>query len=384
MHGIDTSKNMIEYSKNNNPKISDNINQEDMSNYFKNKNTDIALFIAVIHLISPDTVVDIFKNMINNIRGRVVITTREYSNKETGWKYVEKGVSGVFRWKMHYTFDIFNNTIKNIFSGLHLSPIIYTICDNCGDKWLICVAQNNNAISYLNNGYVKLSPSNDFPIDEMKQIYEKAITRNPNESESYLCFGHPNDIVRVERFIPDTIELSEWINNFDFRPFIEHRPTLMKDKFNFKKPGEGSFPPHQDAQSGWPNHNCLTIGIAVDKADNENGCFKIVKGEHTSTHGELKQVLPKEWCDLQDWITVEMEEREIIILHGLCPHKTDENTSNRLRRMVLLTFGDSNYYSKDYYNEFFNNKIKKQPPVHMWDTSKTYKVDNFGKWNQII
>ena len=34
----------------------------------------------------------------------------------------------------------------------------------------------------------------------------------------------------------------------------------MKDKMNFKKPGEESFPPHQDAMAGWGCSDCLTIG----------------------------------------------------------------------------------------------------------------------------
>jgi 2-polyprenyl-3-methyl-5-hydroxy-6-metoxy-1,4-benzoquinol methylase len=393
VHGIDSSENMINYAKNNNSIISNNIIHCDMSTYFNNNSTDIALFIAIVHLIDPTNVCNIFKKIINKIRCRIIITTREYSNDVSGWKFAEKDNSKIFRWKMHYTFDSFNKLINDIFIDSHLIPTIYKITDDKGDPWLICVAENDNAISYLNDGYVKLPASNLFPIDEMKYIYEKAIRYSPNESESYLCFGHPNNITRVERFVPDTVKLKKWINNFDFRPFINNNPTLMKDKMNFKKPQELAFPPHQDVLSGWQgsktsnnqeNYDCLTIGIAIDNAYIENGCFEFVKGEHKNPHGEPKKALSNEWCDKQIWVPIEMKTTEIIVFHGLSPHKTGKNNSDKLRRIVLLTFGNSDYYFGDYYKNFFENKIKNQPPVHMWDQSKQYVEDAFGKWHQQV
>ena len=379
IYGVDSSKEMILYAKINNENIDDNLLCCDMVDYSNNKSSHVGIFLAVIHLINPKDVISIFKTMINNIHCRVVITTREYSTYEYGWRFQEKDKTGVKRWKMHYTYDTFANLSNKIFSGSHMSYKVHKFKDHNNDPWLIVVGTSITGLSYLNDGYVKLDCDETFPINEMVEVYNKAITRNPNNNESYICFGCPENIVRVERFIPDTIHLKNWLKSFDFRPFIKSNPVLMKDKMNFKKPGEGTFPPHQDALAGWTSSDCLTIGIAIDNIDT-NGCLEFVKGAHTKSHGEIQQTLPISWVDKQQWNKINMNKGDIIVFHGMSPHKSGKNNTDRIRRLVLITFGNSNDYEADYYNVFFENKIKKQPPIHHWDTSKTYTMNEFGKW----
>jgi ectoine hydroxylase-related dioxygenase (phytanoyl-CoA dioxygenase family) len=75
-----------------------------------------------------------------------------------------------------------------------------------------------------------------------------------------------------------------------------------------------------------------------------------------------------------------MTKGDIVVFHGLAPHRSGPNKTNSLRRLVLITYGNSDYYGENYYDTFFEEKIKRQPPVHMWDPSVTYVKNEFGKW----
>ena len=75
-----------------------------------------------------------------------------------------------------------------------------------------------------------------------------------------------------------------------------------------------------------------------------------------------------------------MAEGDIVIFHGMVPHKSEPNNTNKLRRLVLITFGNNSYYGDNYYKTFFEEKIKRQHPIHMWDSHVTYVRNEFGKW----
>ncbi len=53
-----------------------------------------------------------------------------------------------------------------------------------------------------------------------------------------------------------------------------HKLSLLKIKILiFKLQGDPTFPPHQDMMAGWYETDYVTVGIAIDNATRQNGCF---------------------------------------------------------------------------------------------------------------
>ena len=107
-------------------------------------------------------------------------------------------------------------------------------------------------------------------------------------------------------------------------------------------------PPHQDGNYFMlvPNE-ALTFWLPIDAADRENGCVRYVRGSHRRgmRHHELSGVFGFS-LGITDY-AAEDEEREVavclepgdaVIHHGMTIHRTDANTSDRLRRAMGLVY----------------------------------------------
>jgi phytanoyl-CoA hydroxylase len=141
---------------------------------------------------------------------------------------------------------------------------------------------------------------------------------------------------------------------------LGHRsPKLIQSMFIFKQSGFGDgVPSHQDASFIYTEPNSV-IGLwfALEDAEIENGCLWALPGGH---RGELKHRFVKNTQGLEfieqksvSWPKEKFKplcakQGDVIVLHGLLPHFSEQNRSSRTRYAYSLHFVEGRaYYPKN-------------------------------------
>lgn len=125
------------------------------------------------------------------------------------------------------------------------------------------------------------------------------------------------------------------------------KPLLLQSMYLFKQPhigGEVGW--HQDTTYLYTEPSTVTgFWIALDDADRDNGCLMALPGAH---RGPLRQrfhrradELVTTMLDASPWPTIEpvaLEARRgtLVVLHGLLPHASAPNRSDRARHAYAL------------------------------------------------
>lgn len=129
------------------------------------------------------------------------------------------------------------------------------------------------------------------------------------------------------------------------------RVALWTDKLNFKRPREGSgFGWHQD--SPYWAHACEHLGrlpnvmLALDDADEENGCLRVVRGSHRrgvlsgrEGEGVLGPLFtdPRAF-DAADAVPAVLRAGSLLFFSPHSVHGSEPNHSERARRACVLTY----------------------------------------------
>lgn len=121
--------------------------------------------------------------------------------------------------------------------------------------------------------------------------------------------------------------------------------TFHYSKINMKPPAIGSVVEwHQDL-SYYPltNRDSLAILFYLDDADVSNGCLTVIPGQHEGRLWDhmrdgLFQGKITEPVDEARGVPVEGKAGAAIFMHGMTPHSSTTNTSNRWRRTLILSY----------------------------------------------
>lgn len=102
----------------------------------------------------------------------------------------------------------------------------------------------------------------------------------------------------------------------------------------------GGFAPHIDAvaYTSVKALDHLTILMAVEPANMDNGCLQVVAGSHL-LHiplGEDRCITPA-WCDSQSWIPVELNTGDFLVFGSKLAHKSEANHSPKGRAAIYAT-----------------------------------------------
>lgn len=156
----------------------------------------------------------------------------------------------------------------------------------------------------------------------------------------------------LDRFVYGT--LTTYLSSFLGEPYV-----LFKDKINFKWPGGGAFPPHQDfpAFEFFGPREHVTAMVCIDAATMENGCLQIAKKwKETfaddvdpellekgtavlpyivggSAHGSIQPKL----CEKITWIPIEAQPGDVVFFNSYVPHYSEPNRSSSSRRAMFFT-----------------------------------------------
>lgn len=127
--------------------------------------------------------------------------------------------------------------------------------------------------------------------------------------------------------------------------------ALFSDKMNLKRPREGSrFDWHQD--SPYWAHFCEhldqlpNVMITLDDADEENGCFRVIRGSHKegclpgrSGAGTLGPLFTHpDSFDEADQVLIRLPAGSLVFFSPHTVHGSRPNHSDRARRALVLTY----------------------------------------------
>jgi len=147
----------------------------------------------------------------------------------------------------------------------------------------------------------------------------------------FLSAGRPVELAEVLLNGPVSLSELEWFN----KPPQASRPTpVHQDGFYFKiEPKEA-----------------VTIWIALDKVDDENGCIRYVAGSHqdglrahqpSSVLGFSQSLVDYAPADRDREVPVHAEPGDLLVHHCLTIHSADANRSDRDRRAMAAIYYSS-------------------------------------------
>jgi phytanoyl-CoA hydroxylase len=134
-------------------------------------------------------------------------------------------------------------------------------------------------------------------------------------------------------------------------------PLLMQSMYIFKQPKiGGEVNCHQDSTFLYTEPNAIAgLWFALEDATVENGCLWAIPGGHheglksrwvRNGNGSMKFInLDTKGWDMGRLIPLEVSKGTLILLHGLLPHLSRQNTSPRSRHAYTLHVisGDVDY-----------------------------------------
>jgi ectoine hydroxylase-related dioxygenase (phytanoyl-CoA dioxygenase family) len=127
------------------------------------------------------------------------------------------------------------------------------------------------------------------------------------------------------------------------RDLYGEEARLFKDKLIVKPPGSPGYPWHQDFIS-WPffPESFLTVMIALDAADEGNGCLEVVKASHqrgylSARDGDFHD-LPAAGFAAADRVKIPLAPGDAVIFGCYLVHGSASNASSGPRRHLYLSY----------------------------------------------
>jgi non-heme Fe2+,alpha-ketoglutarate-dependent halogenase len=208
---------------------------------------------------------------------------------------------------------------------------------------------------YNENGYLK--GMRIFSDEEMlahRSYFDRLLQKQMNDG------GDSYSLRRMQRFCPSLWDI---IVNPVILDHVEDiiGPNIVAwgSQYFCKLPGDGKVVSwHQDA-SYWPltPAHTVTLWLAVDDADRENGCMQVIPGTHKMGHLEFdlsgadeNSVLPQKVKGAENLgapVCFELRAGEISLHADMLVHGSEPNNSNRRRCGLTVRYAASEVRSLD-------------------------------------
>jgi len=240
--------------------------------------------------------------------------------------------------------------------------------------------------SYKEDGYLILRANEIWTPEEAQNILKFAndLDSWPETPGKWMKYFETSLIdgsrilQRIENFFDFHKGFNDMFNGPSFlnlcSNLMDEEACLFKEKINYKLPGGGEFKPHQDAQAGWGSYGHtfhVSVLVAIDPADAENGCLEMVRGKHKNG------LLGPEWKELDDdvvqqltWEPVPAALGDVIFFGSYVPHRSGPNLSARPRRALYTTYNKLS--EGDFRTQYYVDKRKGYPPDCEREPGKVY------------
>lgn len=215
--------------------------------------------------------------------------------------------------------------------------------------------------AFRRNGWVAICPFDDGTVNTI-QRYVAEVTEWPDADAKWLHYRELTDfgprLCRTENFVPFHAGLRDLLTSGPLlhiaSSLLEEPAVLYKEKINYKLAGGAGYAPHQDAPAYRFVENHISCMIAIDDADDTNGCLQVVSGEHHQIHpvnddGCIREDVVERFT----WESLPVSAGTTLWFHSRTPHRSGPNLSDRDRRAIYPTYnalreGDlrSRYYEQ--------------------------------------
>ena len=231
------------------------------------------------------------------------------------------------------------------------------------------------------DGYVAVRGAFDAAGMQHIEAWTRELAERPEEPGKHWVYHEKslldpsNDLIcRIENISPFQSGFAE-LNTMLKAPvgqLLGEEAVLFKEKLNFKMPGGDGFKPHQDSQAGWWNYGSyyITVMVCIDEATLENGCLKMVAGQH-------KRGLFREWEPLTEedmegmaFVPCPTKPGDLAFFDSYTPHASEANMSDKIRRLYFATY--NRLSEGNHLAEYYADKRKSFPPDIEREPGKEY------------
>lgn len=243
-------------------------------------------------------------------------------------------------------------------------------------------------LSWLKNGYLHIRSF--YSLEEIARIrdWTDELKNLPEEKGKWMLYYEESladkskMVCRIENFLPYHPGFDGLLSDNDLLEtigqLIGERPSLFKEKINFKLAGGNGFSPHQDAPAfslfDQPYH--VTVMICIDPCTKENGCLEVAAGRHMEgllaqePNGDISKTLVNELI----WEQLPAIEGDVIIFDSFIPHRSGPNRADKPRSAVFATYNRLSDGNRR--NDYFDAKRLYFPPENERDPLKNYSLNN--------
>ncbi len=187
----------------------------------------------------------------------------------------------------------------------------------------------------------------------MADFIQTRVPELPREQVFYEEKGNPNSLKQIQQLYTH----HDYFNSLMFGSKVEqlaelllNGPVVGKNMQYFNKPPQigKATPPHQDGYYFMLKPcEAITMWLALDDVDEENGCVRYVRGSHTRgmrPHGRTQTLgfsqgvtdygLPE---DLADEVAFPAQPGDLLVHNAMTIHRADGNSSLTRTRKALHT-----------------------------------------------
>ena len=246
---------------------------------------------------------------------------------------------------------------------------------------IIAELTDDHRDAFERDGYVVLRQGLGRDDVDKLRTWTQEVVDWPEVSGRHWIFRDPSllepdkrILTRIERiapFHPGFRALSDALGGAVAR-LLGAPAVLFKEKINFKPPGGGGFEAHQDAQAGWDRYAPYFVSalVAIDPADQENGCLQVAPASHRQGVHRLWEPLGEAEVADMTFIPCETQPGDLVFFDSYVAHASQPNLSQRMRRLYYATYNRRS--DGDQMDRYYADKHANYPPDIDRDPDKSY------------
>lgn len=204
------------------------------------------------------------------------------------------------------------------------------------------------------------------------------------ESDGVLHYRELTDhgprLCRTENFVPVHPGLRALLTSGGMvrtaSALLGEPAVLYKEKVNYKLAGGAGYSPHQDAPAYPFIDSHVSCMVAIDDADELNGCLEVVSGMH-------HEVLPMndvgcirdEVVASMRWSHVPLQAGQTLWFHSRTPHRSGPNGSARDRRALYPTYNAAS--EGDLRDQYYRAKLEQMARSKVGDGVQVSLIGDF-------
>jgi phytanoyl-CoA hydroxylase len=141
--------------------------------------------------------------------------------------------------------------------------------------------------------------------------------------------------------------------------FLSVKPVYKNENITFGTPW------HQDWQYWQGNNHKLSVWVALDDANIDNGCLKVIPGSHTKVEehqkiqGDFANRIDEDLSKTRETQDVILKKGDAVFFHDLLLHASHGNTSGKDRWSFISTYRDASREDEgcDLYNNLWSEPL---------------------------